>query len=123
MFVASREILSLLLSRSEKMDEIQLAISSYKLIQKDLGISDPISLINEKQPFDELHKFLSVRVQYLLDRDFGQLLNSLYRIDIPEQQVKRIINEAEPEKIASLLAEAIINREILKVKTRLKYSS
>jgi len=103
------------------MEEIQLAAGSLNLIKKDLGLENDFDLSDE-DPFAQLHDFLTKQVQYLLDHDFGRLLNAMYRIDISEQRVKEILNLAEPPEIASKLADAIILREKQKMITRLKYS-
>ena len=104
------------------MNELQLVEKSIELIQKDLGLEEEIVLNENENSFEQLHKILSRIVQYLLDKDFGQLLNSMYRIDISEHQVKQILNLSEPNEIASNLALAIIEREKQKVITRIKYS-
>jgi len=57
----------------------------------------------------------------LLNTDLNQLMSALYKIDISEQIFKNIISNAPPKKIAPLLAQEIIKRELQKMETREKY--
>lgn len=105
----------------EMMNDQELLNGSWSLIRKDLQLKE--SLVDLRAiADDELHAFLTERIQDLLDHDFAHLLNSMYRIDLPQNRVEAILNFSEPEKIASELAGAIIEREKLKMMTRLKYS-
>lgn len=101
-------------------DEI-VARRSYELIQKDMALTEPCDWESSDDPFNSLHQFLTAQVQYLLDHDFAKLLDSMYRIDIPEHQLKVILEGSKPPEIASHLSEAIILREKQKVITRDKY--
>lgn len=103
--------------------ETQLAKGSLSLIQKDLKLEDSCDLEGVEEPFVVLKEFLKKRVQYFLDHDFGHLLNAMYRIDVPEPKLKKILNQAEPEELATEISEAIISRERAKMETRLRYSS
>jgi hypothetical protein len=71
---------------------------------------------------EDLHLLLKKALQPLLDRDMGRLLLILYRLDISEEKVKRLLAEAPPESLAADLATLIIAREWQKVQTRKKYS-
>ncbi|REE05744.1 hypothetical protein [Marinoscillum furvescens] len=104
-------------------DEIKLAKGSLSLIQKDLKLNESCDLEGVENPFKVLRQFLKKRVQYLLDHDFGHLLNAMYRIDIPEPKLRRILDQADPECLADEISEAIIERERAKMVTRLRYSS
>ncbi|MEQ8471942.1 MAG: hypothetical protein RIC35_12195 [Marinoscillum sp.] len=103
------------------MEDSTLAVKSLELLQKDLGIEADLDLQVEN-PFGELHAYLTTQIRVLLDRNFDKLLNSMYRIDISETKFKAILNFSAPEKVASELANAIIDRERQKVLTRIKYS-
>ncbi|MTI38149.1 hypothetical protein [Fulvivirga lutimaris] len=92
----------------------QLIIKDFSLEETDLpeGISK----------IDELKVALKKIVSYLLDRDMSRLLLALYRIDVSEKKVKQVLAEAEPGKIAESITDLIIERELQKVETRIKYS-
>jgi hypothetical protein len=106
----------------EELSELKLAEESVQLIEKDFGLEERQIVIGSDDASEELHRQLTRIVQYLLDKDFNRLLNAMYRIDIPEQQVKNILNIGKPDQLASDLADAIIQREKQKVITRFKYS-
>ncbi len=103
------------------MDENELAIRSFELIKRDFGIEENFEGQVEN-PFDRLHSILVRVVRYLLDKDFNGLMIALYRIDVSEEKVKKILELSHPDELASNLATAIIEREKKKVETRLKYS-
>jgi hypothetical protein len=107
---------------SKEVSQLQLAQQSFELIKKDLGLAEESLMLEEQDGFEALHQKLTTIVQYLLDKDFGRLLNAMYRIDISEHQVKDILNFGKPDQIASELAKSIIEREKQKVITRIKYS-
>ena len=71
--------------------------------------------------FDRLLVWLTKQVNHLLDHDLNRLLNALYRIDIPEHQTKKILQDSKQGEMARNLALAIIDREKQKVLTRQKY--
>lgn len=72
--------------------------------------------------FIELKKLLSAKVLQLLKTDMNQLLNILYRLDVSEAKVKQAFKLLSEEDIAEQLAELIIQREIVKVEIRRRYS-
>lgn len=103
------------------MDEVTLVRQSYQLVRKDFGLEEEMEFENEEYPFDRLLEYLTRQVNYLLDHDLNKLLNALYRIDIPEQQTKALLQNSNEGEIASNIAQAIIEREKQKVITRQKY--
>ena len=68
-------------------------------------------------------KNLTRIISYLLEKDFQRLMNGLYRIDVSEQKVNEVLNQSAPDLIAKNIAELILERELKKVETRLKYRS
>ncbi len=70
---------------------------------------------------EELLSWLTQKIIFLLLHDMEKLLHILYRIDVKELLVKDVFAQHDPKKIAPLLAELILNRELEKVHTRLKY--
>lgn len=88
-----------------------------QLIAKDLDLE--IQADTSSWNMDKLHQWLTYEVAILIDQDFQMFLNMLYRIDVDEQKVKAAFAENDaPASIAGL----IIDRELMKVKTREKYS-
>lgn len=67
-----------------------------------------------------LRQLLARQVLYLLERDFERLLQSLYRIDVPEQRFKESLVSDDP---AGQIADLMLKRELMKVETRRWYAS
>lgn len=103
------------------MDEVTLVRQSYQLVRKDFGLEEDFDFEEGQNGFDRLEDFLTKQVNYLLDHDLNKLLNALYRIDIPEYQVKQLLHYSDQGAIAKNMARAIIDREKQKVITRQKY--
>ena len=103
------------------MNEVTLVKESYHLIRKDFGLEGEWEFGQEENDFDRLEDFLTKQVNYLLDHDLNKLLNALYRIDIPENQVKSLLQNSKQGEIARNMAKAIIEREKQKVITRRQY--
>jgi hypothetical protein len=72
--------------------------------------------------FDEALSKLEPIVEQMLRGDMNLVFNALYRLDIAEEKVKFILFGDHNEKASKLLAEAILQREIVRRIFRLKYS-
>ena len=59
----------------------------------------------------------------MLEKDFEKLLNAMYRIDVDEEKVKFALSGDGEKSPAELITELVIQREMQKAETRLKYSS
>jgi hypothetical protein len=91
---------------------------SFELIQKELNLSDQAASMSE----EEYLKIISKAVQEMLNRDFERLLQVCYRIDLGEEKLKKILNESDPDYLASDLAHALWTRQKQKVEIRRRYS-
>ncbi|WP_421876229.1 hypothetical protein [Marinoscillum sp.] len=102
------------------MDDQQLARISHQLILKDFGLSEEevTSPDIPEDLFDNLRRI----VQHLLDHDFEKLLNVMYRIDLSEQKVKKVLTTENPKNLSKCISRMILERELQKAKTRIKYS-
>lgn len=107
------------------MEELTLINHTYELISRDFGIEKRSSHEEEKteeeKTFEWLSAVLKERIDYLLDHQFNELLNMLYRIDINESLVNAILYQPSPDRISKDLAEAVLRRQRQKVLTRLRY--
>jgi hypothetical protein len=103
------------------MNEFKLARESLQLVQKDLGLEDNILFEGQSDPFERLLEYLEKAIKFKLDNDFAGLLNAMYRIDIPEDQLKALLSMTKPEEMSNAIAQAIIEREKQKVLTRQQY--
>lgn len=99
------------------------------LQQASLLISEPFELeveLNSDQELTDqltlLKQALADRIYYLLTHNTDQLKGILYRIDVAEQKVLKIVSELSLEESALAIAGLIIDRQLEKVETRRKYS-
>ena len=103
-----------------KRHELTTALS---LIQKDLSLPESEINRSEKPELEELHQYLTAAIRKLLNKDFNRLINILYRIDITESRVAKVLHTDDPMQIASELASLVIERELQKVATRKIYAN
>lgn len=94
--------------------DINTAIS---IINKDFGLEPDNRVLKSE---DELLRWLTQVITYLLEKDFERLLQAMYRIDVDEQKFKSVF--AGEGDIADGLAKLVMDREIQKVAFRKKYS-
>lgn len=87
-----------------------------EIISRDFDIS----VVNS---VDEIRRILAARIDELLLTNMERLVSILYRIDVSQKKLDHIFNESMREDIPLLLADAIIERQINKVRTRHKYKN
>ena len=73
--------------------------------------------------FEQLSKHLAVIINNLILNDMKRLWTILYRIDVEEETVLRILNENPIPQASQLLAEALISRQLQKIESRKNNSS
>ena len=103
------------------MSEELLVNTSLDLIRKDFGLEESFTLKTVDYR-EEILKELEHIVQYLLDNDFEKLLNTMYRIDLPEIKVKKVLSTENPENLSRVVSVMILDRELEKARTRIEYS-
>lgn len=63
------------------------------------------------------------RVQFYMENNMELFFNHLYRIDVDEKKVRKVImNPPENENVYVILAKLIIEREIKRMETKRLYS-
>lgn len=95
-----------------------LTTETLAMIGADFSLPAEKSEIHEQEAIELIAKAIRV----MLDRDFERLLQICYRIDLGENKLKKILHESAPDFLALDLAEALWNRQKLKVEIRRKYS-
>jgi hypothetical protein len=68
-----------------------------------------------------LESVLAEKVNALIEGNFDQLLQLLYRIDINEQRLRRLLLENEGEDAGLIIARLIVQRQWEKIESRRKY--
>ncbi|MFT3748671.1 MAG: hypothetical protein QM768_10155 [Agriterribacter sp.] len=64
---------------------------------------------------EKLKYIIAERVNDLIQHDFAQLTQLLYRIDINEARLKKLLNETGGKDAAEIIAELIIERQVEKL--------
>ena len=85
-------------------------------INQSLEISLPSSI-----SLEELKHKLTLHINHLINHDFEKLVFYLYRIDVDETKMKRLLEQKEGENAAGLIADLIIERQIQKIKSRQQF--
>lgn len=84
-------------------------------INESLDISLPESIAP-----DELRNKLSGHINYLINHDFEKLVYYLYRIDVDENKIRKLLAAKEGENAALLITDLIIERQLQKIESRKK---
>ncbi|MCI0448675.1 MAG: hypothetical protein L0Y79_02675 [Chlorobi bacterium] len=72
---------------------------------------------------DEVKAMLASRINDLLDKNVERLLSIIYRIDVSQKKIDEIFKNESKDEIALQIAEAVIQRQLLKVQTRKLYKN
>lgn len=77
---------------------------------------------NALQPWEHLSpEQLADYINDMILHDFTGLLNLLYRLDVSEARVRKILDEMQQEDAGKIIAAVIIERQLQKVKTRQQF--
>jgi response regulator of citrate/malate metabolism len=96
----------------EEQEELSKAISS----RFEIDVTGNYSL-------DDLKQALFYRIRELLDKNVERLLSMLYRVDLSQNKLDEIFQNESKEDIAEKIAEAVIERQLEKIKTRAYYKT
>ncbi|HUB59059.1 MAG TPA: hypothetical protein VL978_00070 [Puia sp.] len=75
----------------------------------------------ETATIDMLGQTLAERVNTLIMDDFNRLVQLLYRIDVSEEKLKKLLKENTGTDAGLLIARLILERQWQKIETRRKY--
>jgi hypothetical protein len=87
-------------------------------VNKELALELP-----EKISLEELREKLAVHINSLIQNNFEQLVNLLYRIDVNENKIKSLLQTNAGENAAGIIASLIIERQMQKIKSRHEFNS
>jgi hypothetical protein len=94
-------------------------MSQKELIQL---INDQISTdFTDNIPINELQEKLKTYINDLIQNDFQRLISILYRVDVNETKLKRILKEEAGRDAADIISNLIIERQLQKINTRKQY--
>ena len=80
-----------------------------KELSMDLTEQDNGSALREK-----LYRF----IDHLIETNFEKLIFILYRIDVPENKLKQLLEKFPMKDAGFIIGNLIINRQLQKIKTR-----
>jgi hypothetical protein len=67
--------------------------------------------------------FLTEKINYLIVNDFNKLISILYRADINENKLNKLLVENKKEDAGKIIAALFIQRQLEKIKSREENSS
>jgi hypothetical protein len=70
---------------------------------------------------DDLKEALASHIRHLLAHDFNRLVFILYRVDIAEEQLRKLLKDRPAEDAADLICGLILERLSQKAAARQKY--
>jgi len=79
--------------------------------------------VAEGYTLDDLKRVLCIRILELLDKNLERLLSMLYRVDLNQKKLDEIFQDGSKDEIALKIAEAVIERQLQKIKTRQYYKN
>jgi hypothetical protein len=68
--------------------------------------------------FEEFRKFIIGKINDWINNNFEHLLFMLYRIDVHEDKVRKLLKDNKGENAAEIIADLIIDRQKQKIETR-----
>ncbi len=77
-----------------------------------------LSTIEKHKDFEAL---LAAQINYLIDQDFQQLLFLLYKVDVDEKKLKRVLQEKKDENAGLLIAQLVIERQKQKLASKASF--
>ncbi|MFT3846362.1 MAG: hypothetical protein QM725_15000 [Lacibacter sp.] len=87
-------------------------------VNNELALELPVSI-----SMDQLKEQLIVYINDLINHDFEKLIYYLYRIDVHEEKIKKMLLQHEGENAADIIAQLIIDRQLQKINFRKEFQS
>lgn len=101
------------------MEEKELYPSLIEKLSKDFSLEK--DLLPSTVDLSHIRNHLISKIKELMGRDYQRFLNSLYRIDVDENKVREIIHSRDITSIPDRLADLIIDRQLMRVRTQILY--
>lgn len=81
-------------------------------------LNEAFSLELKEYSYDHLNAVLASKINDLINNDFSLLVQLLYRIDVNESKLKRLLKENNTVDAAGIIASLIIERQLQKIRSR-----
>jgi hypothetical protein len=92
--------------------------SMIRQLQQELPIGE-----SEIFSLEELAEKWGQYFNTLIENDFNKLVSLLYRVDVPENDLRRILKENPDENAGKIISLLVIKRLLQKVRSRQAYRS
>jgi hypothetical protein len=86
--------------------------------EKSIAQVFALSTIEPKQNFEQI---LAQQINRLIDQDFQQLLFLLYKVDVDEKKLKRVLQANKEADAGLLIAQLVIERQKQKLASRANF--
>jgi len=112
--------------------EIEIYFNNQKVIdqllrqlEKDLALDfDSLHCQFDKENlYQKLHDLISPIVEKNLQLNYGNFINTLYRIDVSEQKINLLLQNKSTSDYTNVITELILQKEMKKIITRLVYAN
>ena len=101
------------------MEEKELYPTLVEKLNKDFSLEK--ESLPAQLDLTDIRNHLINRIRELMACDYQLFLNSLYRIDVSENKVREIFNSKDKTFIPEKLADIIIDRQLLRIRTQILY--
>jgi hypothetical protein len=81
-------------------------------------LNEAFSLELKESTYDQLKIILVVKINELINNDFSKLIHLLYKADVNEAKLKRLLKENDASHAAEIIASLIIERQMQKINSR-----
>lgn len=97
--------------------------SATQIIVRDFDIDEEEANLQPQHDIDihHLEQVLSAEISKLIDHDLEKLKWLLYRIDVDEAKLHKLLASTPPPEAPGAIARKIIERQLEKAKTREQY--
>lgn len=89
-----------------------------QLVNKELVLQLP-----EQISIEEIQEKLSAHFNRLIQDNFEQLVNLLYRIDVSEAKIKSLLQNNTGTNAGDIIARLVIERQVQKIKSRAQFKT
>ena len=87
-----------------------------KYLNEKFELNIPVETTQE-----QMEIFLAGRINQLIENDFTQLLQILYRIDVSEQKLRSLLKQNTGTDTGRIIAVLIIERQLEKLRSRQQF--
>jgi hypothetical protein len=107
------------------MEDKLVLQETFNIINKDFFIQKEGENTEQqiKAGFDFIRERLTDRIRYLMDNEYEKLMRLLYRIDVNELKLKKAFKENTFDDMPPIIADLVIERQIIKARLRTTYQS